>query len=170
LNTKVFEANGTAERHVALVMPEQIPGTKKVTVAGDKAYETANFVAECRNLKITPQVAQNLGRSGARMADTTVVDTNASTPGLCCNRAQLGSLLAILFEFCVQALNRALGGWRLQSPLGHGSFEPPKLTCTVEIPVRVRDKSTGRRIPIQTSSNGTKLVQRGLLDPSPGGA
>jgi hypothetical protein len=117
----VFEANGTAERHVALVMPEQIPGTKKVTVAGDKAYETANFVAECRNLKITPQVAQNLGRSGARMADTTVVDTNASTPGLCCNRAQLGSLLAILFEFCVQALNRA--PWWLAPPKSTRAWE-----------------------------------------------
>jgi hypothetical protein len=54
----VFEANGTAERDAALVMLEQIPGTKQVTVGGDKAYDTADFVAECRNLKVTPHVAQ----------------------------------------------------------------------------------------------------------------
>src|ERR1700730_4524511 len=51
VNTQVFEANGTAERDAALVMLEQIPGTKQVTVGGDKAYDTADFVAECRNLK-----------------------------------------------------------------------------------------------------------------------
>jgi transposase len=51
VNTEVFQANGTAERDAALVMLEQIPGTKQVTVCGDKAYDTADFVAECRNLK-----------------------------------------------------------------------------------------------------------------------
>jgi hypothetical protein len=64
VNTEVFEANGTAERDGALVMLEQIPGTKPVTVGGDKAYDTADFVAECRNLKVTPHVAQNLERPG----------------------------------------------------------------------------------------------------------
>jgi len=59
VNTEVFEANGTAERDAALVMLEQIPGTKQVTAGGDKAYDTADFVAECRNLKVTPHVAQN---------------------------------------------------------------------------------------------------------------
>src|SRR5438046_9316743 len=42
INTEVFEANGTAERDAALVKLEQIPGTKQVTVGGDKAYGTAN--------------------------------------------------------------------------------------------------------------------------------
>ena len=65
VNTEVFEANGTAERDAALVMLEQIPGTKQVTVGGDKAYDTADFVAECRNIKVTPHVAQNLDRSGS---------------------------------------------------------------------------------------------------------
>src|SRR5579864_3722356 len=41
VNTELFEANGTAERDAALVMLEQIPGTKQVTVGGDKAYDTA---------------------------------------------------------------------------------------------------------------------------------
>jgi transposase len=69
VNTEVFEANGTAERDAALVMLEQIPGTKQVTVGGDKAYDTADFVAECRNLKVTPHVAQNLARPGGSAID-----------------------------------------------------------------------------------------------------
>jgi transposase len=69
VNTEVFEANGTAERDAALVMLEQIPGRKQVTVGGDKAYDTADFVAECRNLKVTPHVAQNLERTGGSAID-----------------------------------------------------------------------------------------------------
>src|ERR1700683_2657483 len=69
VNTEVFEANGTAERAAALVMLEQIPGKKQVPVGGDKAYDTADFVAECRNLKVTPHVAQNLERPGGSAID-----------------------------------------------------------------------------------------------------
>lgn len=60
VNTEVFEANGTAERDAALLMLEKIPGAKRITVGGDKAYDTSDFVAECRNLNVTPHVAQNL--------------------------------------------------------------------------------------------------------------
>src|SRR5438270_897908 len=69
VNSEVFEANGTAERDAALVMLEQIPGTKQVTVGGDKGYDTADFVAECRILKLTPHVAQNLERRGGSAID-----------------------------------------------------------------------------------------------------
>jgi IS5 family transposase len=69
VNTQVFEANGTAARDAALVMLEQIPGTRQVTVGGDKAYDTADFVAECRNLKVTPHVAQNLERPSGSAID-----------------------------------------------------------------------------------------------------
>jgi len=69
VDTELFEANGTAERDAALVMLEQIPGTKQVTVGGDKAYDTTDFVAECRNLKVTPHVAQNLERPGGSAID-----------------------------------------------------------------------------------------------------
>jgi IS5 family transposase len=51
------------------VMLEQLPGTKQVTVGADKAYDTAGFVAECRNLKVTPHVAQNLARPGGSAVD-----------------------------------------------------------------------------------------------------
>jgi hypothetical protein len=49
VNTEVFAANGRAERDAALVMLEQIPGTEPVTAGGDKGYDTADFVTECRN-------------------------------------------------------------------------------------------------------------------------
>ncbi len=45
MNSEVCEANGTAERDAALVMLEQIPGTRRVTVEGDTAYDTADFMA-----------------------------------------------------------------------------------------------------------------------------
>jgi len=58
-NVEVLQANGTAERDAALVMIEGIPGTDRVTVGADKAYDTKEFVAEIRNMNVTPQVAQN---------------------------------------------------------------------------------------------------------------
>jgi transposase len=67
--SEVFEANGTAERDAALVMLEQIPGTKPVTAGGDKGYDTFDFVSECRNLGVTPHVAQNDRRRGGSAID-----------------------------------------------------------------------------------------------------
>src|SRR4029077_17094424 len=69
VNAEVFAANGTAERDAALVMLEQVPGTKRVTAGGDKGFDTRDFVKECRNLRVTPHVAQNLGRRGGSAID-----------------------------------------------------------------------------------------------------
>ena len=69
ITTEVFQANGTAERDAALVMLEQVPGGHRVTVGADKAYDTRDFVSECRNLKVTPHVAQNTKRSGGSAID-----------------------------------------------------------------------------------------------------
>ena len=69
VNAEVFVANGTAERDAALVMLEQIPGEKLVTVGGDKGFDTRDFVAECRHLGVTPHVAQNLKRNGGSAID-----------------------------------------------------------------------------------------------------
>jgi hypothetical protein len=64
VNAMAWEANGTAERETALLMLQQIPGTRRVTVGGDKGFDTADFIAECRHLQVTPHVAQNNGRRG----------------------------------------------------------------------------------------------------------
>ena len=69
VNTEVFQANGTAERDAALVMLEQLPGRRRVTVGGDKGYDTRDFVSECRHLNVTPHVAQNMKRNGGSAVD-----------------------------------------------------------------------------------------------------
>lgn len=69
ITTELFQANGTAERDAALVMIERLPGDNRVTVGADKAYDTRDFVAECRNMQVTPHVAQNIKRSGGSAID-----------------------------------------------------------------------------------------------------
>jgi len=69
VNTEVFPANGLAERAAAMAMLEQIPGDHRVTVGADKGYDTRDFIAECRHLKVTPHIAQNTKRSGGSAID-----------------------------------------------------------------------------------------------------
>ena len=69
VDTELLQANGTAERDAALVMLEKIPGGERVTVGADKGYDTKDFVAECRNLNVTPHVAQNTNRPGGSAID-----------------------------------------------------------------------------------------------------
>ena len=58
VDARLTEANGTAERATALDMIDDNarPGS---TVGGDKNYDTADFVAGCRERGCTPHVAQN---------------------------------------------------------------------------------------------------------------
>jgi hypothetical protein len=65
-------ATGTAEREAALTMVEAIPGRHRVTIAADKGYNTADFVADMRRIGVTPHVTQNnKGRRSAIDARTT---------------------------------------------------------------------------------------------------
>src|SRR6266481_5996050 len=59
VQTFLTEANGRAERDAAMLMAEAIPGGKRVTLAGDKNYDTQELVRELRGMNITPHVAQN---------------------------------------------------------------------------------------------------------------
>ena len=52
-------ATGTAERDAAFEMAGQIPGDRRVTVGGDKNYDTADLIEKWRGLHVTPHVAQN---------------------------------------------------------------------------------------------------------------
>jgi len=69
MEAEVVQAQGTAERDAALGMLEQIPGTQRVTVGGDKAFDTRDFVKECRHMGIVPHVAQNTKRRGGSAID-----------------------------------------------------------------------------------------------------
>ena len=70
VDSRVWEASGIAERYAALEMLQDLPGSKRVTVAGDKGFDTGDFVRECRNMWVTPHVAQNLGRRGGSAIDS----------------------------------------------------------------------------------------------------
>jgi len=59
VETFLTEANGRAERDAALLMAEAVPQGKRVTLGGDKNYDTREFVQELRGMNITPHVAQN---------------------------------------------------------------------------------------------------------------
>jgi transposase len=57
---EVEQATGWAERETALAMLDQaLPGDRRITLGGDKGYDTKDFVAECRQRNVTPHVAQN---------------------------------------------------------------------------------------------------------------
>jgi transposase len=69
VTAELLPAHGTAERDAALLMLEQIPGNDRVTVGADKAYDTKDFVAQCRQRNVTPHVAQNRKRPGGSAID-----------------------------------------------------------------------------------------------------
>lgn len=60
VRTTVTTASGTAEREAAKDMVQQLPRTtRRITLGGDKGYDTAGFVKELRKLNVTPHVVQN---------------------------------------------------------------------------------------------------------------
>jgi transposase len=61
VDTCVTPADGYGERQAALQMVAAVPGGR-ITVAGDKGYDVADFVAELRQMTVTPHVAQHVNR------------------------------------------------------------------------------------------------------------
>lgn len=56
---RVAEANGRAEREVALEMLDEHKTVRgPATVGADKGYDTHDFVAECREINVVPHVTQ----------------------------------------------------------------------------------------------------------------
>lgn len=70
VNVQASTSDGTAEREVAAQMLADVAGPgKRVTVGADKAYDTKGFVKACREIGVTPHVAQNSGRIGGSAID-----------------------------------------------------------------------------------------------------
>lgn len=63
----VTAASGTAERDTAPVMLDQARerGFRPQTVGADKSYDTADFVQDLRDRKVTPHVAKNTTNRGS---------------------------------------------------------------------------------------------------------
>jgi transposase len=55
--TGLSQANGTAERDVAIELMSGFTTRKRRTLAADKGYDTKDFVKNCRELNVTPHVA-----------------------------------------------------------------------------------------------------------------
>lgn len=70
VNVRASQSDGTAEREVAAQMLADAarPG-QRVTVGADKAYDTQGFVKACREMNVTPHVAQNTARAGGSAID-----------------------------------------------------------------------------------------------------
>ena len=66
VRARLTQATGTAERETAVEMIAELGGNHRVTVGGDKGYDTKEFVECLRDLNATPHVARNTsGRSSA---------------------------------------------------------------------------------------------------------
>ena len=66
----VTHATGTAEREAAEEMVAEVAGRRRVTLGGDKNYDTHDLVLAMRNLKVTPHVAANTERKGGSAVDS----------------------------------------------------------------------------------------------------
>ncbi len=72
VSPRLTAATGTAERETAVGLVEAVPGRHRITVGGDKAYDTQEFVQSLRALKAMPHLAQNCnGRKSAIDGRTT---------------------------------------------------------------------------------------------------
>jgi transposase len=71
VETRLTKATGTAEREAALEMVGAKRQRKRgrLTLGGDKNYDTSEHVASLCELKVTPHVAQNTGRPGGSSID-----------------------------------------------------------------------------------------------------
>jgi IS5 family transposase len=53
------QASGYAEREAAIEMVDGLGGDGRITLGGDKGYDTKDFVQELRDRDVTPHVARN---------------------------------------------------------------------------------------------------------------
>jgi len=69
VDVEFTEATGYAERETGIRLIKRNARASGCTLAGDKAYDTHEFVADCRELGVTPHVAQNSARPGGSAID-----------------------------------------------------------------------------------------------------
>ena len=58
VDLRLTPAGGTSERDAALEMLAAVPGVGQITVGADRGCDTRGFVTECRDMRVTPHVAQ----------------------------------------------------------------------------------------------------------------
>src|SRR5216683_7333551 len=79
----VTHADGTAERRASEIMlkARSKAAGRRITVGEDKAYDTADHVANLRAIKVTPHVTQNNGLTKTGKIRKSAIDqrTNAAS-------------------------------------------------------------------------------------------
>src|SRR5258706_10784456 len=82
VDTRLTHAAGTAEREAAWGMLKSLPGEQRKTVGADKNYDTAGFVDACREIRVTPHVAQNVyefdTKTGKRVRRESCIDARTT--------------------------------------------------------------------------------------------
>jgi hypothetical protein len=68
IDLRVGQTSGRAESKQGLEMLQELRGPRRITVAGDKGYDTAAFVASCRALNVAPTCRRTSGGRVARHA------------------------------------------------------------------------------------------------------
>lgn len=63
------QADGRAERRAALAMLDRQERPQRITLGADKGYDTADFIAGCRERGVTPHVAQHTTHRSSRIDD-----------------------------------------------------------------------------------------------------
>ena len=71
VDERLTQPSGTAEREAALEMLRALPGEARKTVGADKAYDIEPFIEGCRDINVTPHVAQNTTRRRSRIDERT---------------------------------------------------------------------------------------------------
>jgi transposase len=69
VEVRTTQASGTAERAAALEMIGAVKQSRRITLGADKGYDTADFIADLRRLKVTPHIAANTNRCGGSAID-----------------------------------------------------------------------------------------------------
>jgi transposase len=67
VSAMLTQADGYAERVAALTMVEEVPGKRRITLGGDRGFDTEEFVASCRTRHVTPHVAQSTTNRASRI-------------------------------------------------------------------------------------------------------
>jgi transposase len=59
MDTELMPSTGTAERDAGIAMLKRLTRNKRISLGADKLFDTKEFIAKLRAMKITPHVAQN---------------------------------------------------------------------------------------------------------------
>ena len=85
-------ATSDAEPMAAIELVKGVAGRRRITLGADKAYDTANFVLECREENVTPHAAQNITTTRGSRLDGRTTRHAGSAVSLRIRKADRGGL------------------------------------------------------------------------------